>query len=508
MAMSMSNDTLVLESGSRYQAGSIKASDPDNSRKTAISPVEIDADIMGPRVLAAFIATAIITCGASLVGYFSDSLSEDDLGPVDKLVIDRYKRWKTSTSVSSKDSDLHTPPDRRIDVIAQEQRALRTDAITRFVLALSDQQLVTGLAILIAALVKRCSITTYSFTIAFALAWFSSVTHLATLVILQKYFIAHPVSLGMLLNYPPGVPLQCVFTQYPSISDDEHEYLDFFDISTTIWVLASLVYEYYDRIQVLCRDPHKLWTHPSSAGEKLAAFVGCCGFSHIGTNADAIDRILLDQVFENSHMDRTHSMGFIPILRVISINLSTPSLCGNSLRRNSLLSSTTCEVDGPSIIAGDGTCQASPNVEAGDAQSHRDHDTLASSGSIAPSRTTPDIESAENEELDVSKKFEDLVPDLNRYFYSDVQTIQRLNSPISEADKRLLDVRIDLIWNILCRKYKDEKAGDQSQIANARVPVDLRSDSGSTPPLATPSNELPHGVELIAVPTTASPTTL
>lgn len=60
-------------------------------------------------------------------------------------------------------------------------------------LAQSDQQLVAGIAVLIAGFTNPCSMDMYHFQIVSALAWFSSVTHLATLQLLHNYLIQHTI---------------------------------------------------------------------------------------------------------------------------------------------------------------------------------------------------------------------------------------------------------------------------------------------------------------------------
>jgi hypothetical protein len=72
-------------------------------------------------------------------------------------------------------------------------RERRQAAIVRLALAFSDQQLVTGLAIMVAALTNRCHLTLYELRIVECLAWFSATTHLATLPILCEYMLAHPI---------------------------------------------------------------------------------------------------------------------------------------------------------------------------------------------------------------------------------------------------------------------------------------------------------------------------
>ena len=62
----------------------------------------------------------------------------------------------------------------------------------KVVLSLSDQQLIAGLAILTAGLLKHCSISVYHFSIVTDLAWFSSNVHLTTLNVLTQYHRARP----------------------------------------------------------------------------------------------------------------------------------------------------------------------------------------------------------------------------------------------------------------------------------------------------------------------------
>lgn len=65
--------------------------------------------------------------------------------------------------------------------------------IKKLALNLSDQQLLTGLAVLIANFWTHCSISVYHFALVNDLAWFSATVHLTTLNILQDYFIDKPV---------------------------------------------------------------------------------------------------------------------------------------------------------------------------------------------------------------------------------------------------------------------------------------------------------------------------
>ncbi|KAL9013068.1 MAG: hypothetical protein Q9173_002205 [Seirophora scorigena] len=114
-----------------------------------------------------------------------------------------------------------------------------TTVMEGLVLALSDQQLIVGLAIFVAGFAQHCSISVYHFSIVFDLAWFSSNTHITTLPVLRARLVDEPsllkwrVSLMILLalflcigitleghrdwyeSY--NAPAQCLFNDLPGI---------------------------------------------------------------------------------------------------------------------------------------------------------------------------------------------------------------------------------------------------------------------------------------------------
>ena len=65
--------------------------------------------------------------------------------------------------------------------------------IKKVVLSLSDQQLLTGLAVLIAGFWTHCSISVYHFALVNDLAWFSASVHLTTLSVLRHYLLENPI---------------------------------------------------------------------------------------------------------------------------------------------------------------------------------------------------------------------------------------------------------------------------------------------------------------------------
>lgn len=122
----------------------------------------------------------------------------------------------------------HHPP-HHVEAIA----GIRKEVITRFILTLSDQQLVTGLAVLIAGVCNQRTLTGYQFAVILSQAWFSSTTHMATLDALRNYLGSHGIVrdirvTGMLavlvlliytfivslLTRPhPMLPVQCLFEE-------------------------------------------------------------------------------------------------------------------------------------------------------------------------------------------------------------------------------------------------------------------------------------------------------
>lgn len=67
--------------------------------------------------------------------------------------------------------------------------AFWAQVLSKNLLALSDTQLLTGLAIQFTAMVKHCDITVYHFRIVTELAFLTTVTHLLTVIALRNYFV-------------------------------------------------------------------------------------------------------------------------------------------------------------------------------------------------------------------------------------------------------------------------------------------------------------------------------
>ncbi|PSN66664.1 hypothetical protein BS50DRAFT_620884 [Corynespora cassiicola Philippines] len=140
-----------------------------------VSHIEVDTDIAGVGVLIAFLLSSLLTCGAILWGYLTDSLPLSTTSAVDEAIV----LWLRK---SRKTAPAHQ------NLLTREQR---TQALTRFILALSDQQLVTGLALMISAFANTANITIFDMKLVDTFAWFSATTHLAALAVLQDYMYIH-----------------------------------------------------------------------------------------------------------------------------------------------------------------------------------------------------------------------------------------------------------------------------------------------------------------------------
>lgn len=110
------------------------------------------------------------------MAYVSDSLPDSILNPVDHIILERmhtcWHRLRRSLGLAP---------------IRIGRKQARIKALQRFILTLSDQQLVTGIAILSTQYFKRCTMSEWHQTIVISLAWFSALTHMTTLIVLRDY---------------------------------------------------------------------------------------------------------------------------------------------------------------------------------------------------------------------------------------------------------------------------------------------------------------------------------
>jgi hypothetical protein len=126
------------------------------------------------QVITGFVATAYITLLMVIVHYLFDH--NEATNPVDRVIIDGVARlWKLLIADRAKPS------------------LKWSEAIEAAVLMFSDQQIVTGIGILVSGYTQiNCALSTYHWQIVVYLAWFSSLTHLTTLTALRPFFRGQP----------------------------------------------------------------------------------------------------------------------------------------------------------------------------------------------------------------------------------------------------------------------------------------------------------------------------
>lgn len=244
------------------------------------------------------------------MGYLGDSLPESILTSTDEAVIRFYRKtfiarrltpkigriWLSFKSLFFRLARRDPPQPRR-----PLTRERRVEATTRFLLGFSDQQLVTGLAILIAALANHSELTFHELRIVFCLAWFSATTHIATLRLLREYFYDHAVVrnwriLGIFaftvlivffqvvlllagnpqtaegVNY--GKPVQCIIN-----GQSRRESIDIFSLFSEGYLLIFLLALYVSPTLALFVDPRKV--PEPGAGSRLALKIAKLRSKHL-----------------------------------------------------------------------------------------------------------------------------------------------------------------------------------------------------------------------------------
>ncbi|CAN9329485.1 unnamed protein product [Alternaria alternata] len=113
--------------------------------------------------------------------------------------------------------------DLRFEPTPKQKR--RTQIIVGFITVLSDQHLVTGVAILIAGLASRCRISFYEFNIVTYLAYFAAFTHALSLRVLQSHLFVRKLvrdyrvifTIGFLVIFSFSFVINTVSTRFDDV---------------------------------------------------------------------------------------------------------------------------------------------------------------------------------------------------------------------------------------------------------------------------------------------------
>lgn len=147
---------------------------------------------------------------------------------------------------------------------------------SNFILALSDQQLVTGLSVTIAFLANRCRINLYELRLIYCFAWLSATIHLGTVLVLREYFYDHSLvrnirllaivaflcllcatkailTTGYWKGFGDHTPVGCIFEgglRKPFFGES--------DILVEYFPLAYILVEYINSIYALFKNPRDI----------------------------------------------------------------------------------------------------------------------------------------------------------------------------------------------------------------------------------------------------------
>ncbi|KAL4880761.1 hypothetical protein BJY04DRAFT_218918 [Aspergillus karnatakaensis] len=148
--------------------------------------VEFDADIVGPGVIASFIAAALTALLTIVAAFATYSIPTELTNAVDDLVAHSLRSVFTTLR-----KGLHIAPLARTD--GPEARDNRIRAYQSFMLSVSDQILASELAILIATFANYGDITLYSVDVVIALGLLASTVHLAMMPLLVGGMRGHHI---------------------------------------------------------------------------------------------------------------------------------------------------------------------------------------------------------------------------------------------------------------------------------------------------------------------------
>ncbi|KNG46597.1 hypothetical protein DDE82_001311 [Stemphylium lycopersici] len=135
--------------------------------------VDANPDIAGIGVIVGFLST---TCLAFCIAFTV-------------IFLDRYERivnFYRRRFTKNKEEYHHD-----VDASYWRSTAFWARVLSKNLLAFSDTQLLTGLAIQFTAMLKHCEISVYHFRIVTELAFLTTITHLLTVIALRNYFVKY-----------------------------------------------------------------------------------------------------------------------------------------------------------------------------------------------------------------------------------------------------------------------------------------------------------------------------
>ena len=166
----------------------------------------------------------------AIVLYGSDNADFRLLNRMVKIYVCAPRKGCTDAMSKASGAELNIERD-TLPANSTSARKRRQAGLERFVLALSNQQLLTGLAILVVGFSQICSMSVYHFNIVASLAWFSSATQLATLGVLKTYLLDHPTMRNLRVFAMVTLLVMLLVAQLPAWSPHNNFYSNFMPVS-------------------------------------------------------------------------------------------------------------------------------------------------------------------------------------------------------------------------------------------------------------------------------------
>jgi hypothetical protein len=166
------------------------------------------------QVLISFFFSATAVFLVVLYGYFTKSLPSDLYQPADYCILNTRETFRG-----------HQRPTGSLVGVQSQRQQRRSQVIVAFLKTLTDQQLITGLTILIATVATRCQTTVFELRIVTVLAYFTATSHALSLGVLRGYLYQHTWARGCRVFFALVFLIMFVFMYAVdhSISQDVHD---------------------------------------------------------------------------------------------------------------------------------------------------------------------------------------------------------------------------------------------------------------------------------------------
>ncbi|KAK2048341.1 hypothetical protein LZ31DRAFT_550376 [Colletotrichum somersetense] len=226
-----------------------------------------DPDVTGLGVVTSFIISITFNFSAIIMAYFFRWLPESRYSPIDDAFVHRIRSFFPSSISPSR---ILPEWERKEQTRHREfMKRKRIRAFESFMVAMSDQQLITGVALIITTTFMSfdthlsTSFSVYSFQVATRLGYFSCIVHLCTMSLLREHFdtgkrlrdfrvmlvaiilvllvICMVISDSVTFRFNRHISVQCAKSNFRFIDPERPGYVWFSDEMIVIFNLVVLI---------------------------------------------------------------------------------------------------------------------------------------------------------------------------------------------------------------------------------------------------------------------------